>query len=67
MVKALQGLLCHRVSKSNTRRLSGLKYELVCRFKLVADMVGAGIKEFVYDGLAFLKRDLVGFGVDGYR
>ena len=50
----------------NTGRLSGLKYELVCHFKLAVDMVGGGIGEFVNDGPAFMERELMGFGVDGY-
>ena len=29
--------------------IAGLKYKLVCCFKLAADMVGAGIREFVND------------------
>ena len=46
-------------------RLSGLKYKLVCCFELVPDM----FREFVndMDGLAFLKRELVGFGVDRHH
>ena len=46
----------------------GLKCMLVCCFKLVADMVGDGIREFVddRDGPAFLERELVRFGADGY-
>jgi hypothetical protein len=46
-----------------------LKYKLVYCFKLVLDMVEDGVREFVYDmeGPAFLKRELMGFGVDGYR
>ena len=45
-----------------TRGLSGLKYELVCRF--MADMV----REFLWDAdePAFLERELMGLGVDGY-
>jgi hypothetical protein len=48
---------------------SGLKYKLVCHFKLVADIIGGDVREFVYgvDGSAFLKRKLVGFGVDWYQ
>jgi hypothetical protein len=36
---------------------------------LAADVVGGGIWEFVnnMDGPAFLERELVGLGVDGYR
>ena len=32
-------------------------------------MVGGSIRKFVYDadGPAFLERELVGLGVDGYR
>ena len=33
----------------DTRRLSGLKYKLICHFKLAVDMVGGGIREFVND------------------
>ena len=42
----------------NTGRLSGFKYELICHFRLVVDMIGGGIREFVYDtdGPAFLKK-----------
>ena len=36
-----------RLLDVNTRRLSGLKYELVCHFKLAGDMVEAGVREFV--------------------
>ena len=52
-----------------TRRLSGLKYKLIRSFKLEADMVRGGICKFVNDadGSAFLERELVGLGVDGYR
>ena len=38
-----------RLLDVNTERLSGLNYDLVCHFKLVADMVRGGIREFVYD------------------
>ena len=56
-----------RIPNIETRRLSGLKNKLVCHFELAADMVGAGIREFVndVDGPAFLERELKGFGVDG--
>ena len=37
-----------RLTDVNTRRLSGLKYKLVCHFKLATDMVENGIREFVY-------------------
>ena len=38
-----------RLPDVDTRRLSGLKYKLICHFKLVVDMVGSGIREFVND------------------
>jgi hypothetical protein len=38
-----------RLMDVNTGRLSGLKYDLVCCFKLAADMVVDGVKQFVYD------------------
>jgi hypothetical protein len=40
------------------RRLSGLKYKLVSCYQLSADMVGNGIRKFVYDTdrPAFLKK-----------
>ena len=46
-----------------------MKYNLVCRFKLLVDMVGDGVREFLYDayGPTFLKRELMSFDVDGYR
>ena len=46
--------------------MPGLKDKLACCFKLMVDMVTGGIREFVYDmdGTAFLKKKLVGFGVD---
>ena len=41
---------------------------MVCSFVLTADVVGGGIREFAHDtdGPAFLERELVGLGVDGY-
>jgi hypothetical protein len=41
---------------------------LECRFILATDVVRGGIREFVddTDGPAFLERELVGLGVDGY-
>ena len=41
---------------------------MICRFMLATDMVGGSIQEFVndMDGPAFLERELVGLGVDGY-
>ena len=58
-----------RLMDVNTRRLSELKYKLVRCFKLAADIVRGSIRELVYDTdrPAFLKSELVGFGVDGYR
>ena len=49
----------------DTRILSGLKYKLMCHFKLMADMVGIGIRKFVndVDGSAFLEgADGIGCG-----
>ena len=45
-----------------------LKYKLVWHFELAADMVMGGIRDFVNDadGLVFLEREVMGFGVDGY-
>jgi hypothetical protein len=39
-------------------RLSGLKYNLICLFRLAAEMVRGGIEEFVNDTYrpAFLER-----------
>ena len=56
-----------RLLDINTGRLSEFRYTLVCNFKLTADMVRDDVREFVYDadGPAFLKRELMGFGVDG--
>ena len=57
-----------RLPAINTRRLLRLKNELVCCIKLVADMVGCGIREFVNDTNApsFLVRDLMELSVEGY-
>ena len=57
-----------RISNVDTGRLTGFKFKLICCFKLAADMVGGGIREFVNykDGPAFLERDLMGLHVDGY-
>ena len=43
-----------------------MKNKLVCHFKLVADMIRSGIREFVYDRdeITILERELVEFGVD---
>ena len=42
---------------------------MVCCSVLATDVVRGGIREFVddTDGPAFLERELVGLGVDGYR
>ena len=57
-----------RLLTVDARGLLGLKYKSICHFKLVADMVGGGVREFVYDvdGPAFLKRELMGFSVGRY-
>jgi hypothetical protein len=49
--------------------LAGFKDELICRFILAIDMVRDGIREFVNDTdrPAFLERELMGLGVDGYQ
>jgi hypothetical protein len=56
-----------RIPDVNTRRLSGLKYELVCCFELVPDMIVGD--EFVndVDGPAFLERELMTLSGDGYH
>ena len=58
-----------RLLNVDTGRLSGLKYKLISCFRLAADMVGGGISQSVNDtdGPAFLERELMGLGVDGYR
>ena len=58
-----------RLMDVDTGRLSGLKYKLVCCFKLKVDMVRGGVREFVYDAHrpTFLKRKLMGTGVDRYQ
>ena len=38
-----------RLSDIDTGRLLGLKYKLICSFKLAKYMVGGGIREFVND------------------
>ena len=50
-----------RLSNVDTGRLTGLKYKLICRFKLVVDMARNDT-----GGPAFLKRELMGLGVDRY-
>ena len=58
-----------RLSDVDTWELAGFQNWLICRFMLAVDMVGVGIWEFVNntDGPAFLERELMGLGVDGYR
>ena len=43
-----------------------MKYSLICYFKLAADMVGGGIREFVndMDVPAFLERELMGLYIN---
>ena len=56
-----------RLSDVDTGRLLGLKYKLICHFKLVADMVRVAFgSSNDTDGPAFQKRELVGLGVNGY-
>ena len=54
-----------RLSDIDTWELAGFQNQLIRRFMLV----GGGIREFVDDtnGSAFLERELVGLGADGYR
>ena len=54
-----------RLANVYAGRWSGLKYKLVCCFKLAADMVEGGIREYDVDRPAFLDRELMGLGVDG--
>ena len=58
-----------RLPNVNTGRLSGLKNELVCHFKLVVNMVEGGAWDFLYgmDAPAFLKRELIRLDMDGYQ
>ena len=46
-----------KLSNIDTGRLKGLKYKLICHFKLAVDL----------DGPAFLKRELMRLGVDEYQ
>ena len=56
-----------RLSAVDTWKLTGFQNQLIRRFMLAADVVD--IQEFVNntDGPAFLERELMGLGVDGYR
>ena len=51
-------------SKVSFSRLSGLKYKLVCHFKLAANTVGDGIREIVCCGQTSIL--VLEFGVDRY-
>ena len=57
-----------KLSDVYTWELAGYQNWLICRFMLVTQVVGDGIREFMNnaDGPAFLERELVGLGVDGY-
>ena len=57
-----------RLSDVDAWELTGFQNQLICRFMLAADVVGGCIWEFLNntDGPAFLERELVGLGVDGY-
>ena len=57
-----------RLSDVDTWELAGFQNQLIQCFMLVADVVGSGIWEFVNnaDRPAFMERELVGLGVDGY-
>ena len=47
-----------RLLDVDTGRLSELKYQLICNFKLAGDIFGAGIRELV--------NELMGLDLDGY-
>ena len=53
-----------RLSHVDAGRLLGLKYKLICNFKLAVDLVGGGNQEFVNDteGPEFLENVLMGTG-----
>ena len=57
-----------RLSNVDTGELAEFKNKLICHFLLAADRIRGGIWEFVndMDGPAFLERELMRFGVDGY-
>ena len=44
-----------------------MKDKLVCHFQLGVDVVRGGIREFLHDKIAFLKSELVVFGVNWYE
>ena len=58
-----------RLSDVDTWELMGFQHKLIHSFMLAADVVGGSIQKFMnnVDGPAFLERELVGMGVDGYR
>ena len=58
-----------RLSNVDMWELVGFEDKLICHFILAANMVRGGIGEFVNDtdGPAFLERELMGLGADGYR
>ena len=51
-----------RLLDVDTWELAGFQNKLIRRFMLAADVVRGGI----WDRSAFLERELVGLGVDGY-
>ena len=57
-----------RLSDVDTWELAGFQNELICHFTSVVGMVEGGIWEFMNDtdGPAFMERELVGLGVNGY-
>ena len=57
-----------RLSEVDTWELAGFQNPLICRFMLAEDMVVGGVREFMNntDGPAFLERELMGLGMDGY-
>ena len=50
-----------RLLDVDTWELAGFQNELICHFKLAADMVGGGFRKLMSnaDGLAFLESELV--------
>ena len=58
-----------RLLDVDTRKLLGLKYKLICLFQIDGRHGRGGFREFVKDtdGPAFLERELMGLGVDGYQ
>ena len=58
-----------RLSDVDTWELARFQNQLICSLMLGADVVRGGIQQVVNnaDGSAFLERELVGLGVDGYR